>query len=270
MDLLDLAVAKALRAFDRVITGLAGATESAAKRAAATSKSLKKASATTRSRAAAAAGEDTGAWDSAAAAAAKRYERRAAMEALLLCALVGFVVRLLLGDAGVVPTLRALLAPVVRFLADPGATPVEAWEWLVGTGPRAARAAGGQMYTLPPVEGALHRLFVALAASLPSVEHSLIMVRRRSQCTRAARRRFNRAPNTTLRQMPECPLHAARSRAPRPRAQTLILGAGFAAYRYGFEVLTELSGPREAELVRAELRKRVAAAKALLSSGRSA
>ena len=177
MDLIDLAMAKALRAFDRVITGLAGATESAAKRAAATSKNLKKTSALTRSRAAAAAGEDTGAWDAAAAAAAKRYERRAAMEALLLCAVVGFVARLLLGDAGIVATLRALLAPAVRFLADPGAAPVAAWEWLFGTGPRAARAAGGQMYTLPPVDGALHRFFVAAVATLPSVEHSLITVR---------------------------------------------------------------------------------------------
>ena len=197
--MLDLALVRALRAFDRLITGLAGATERAAKRAAATSKSLKKASNSTRARAAAAAGEDTGAWDSAAAAAAKRYERRAAMEALLLCAAVGFVSRLLLGNAGVLPTLRMLLAPLGRFLADPGAKPVAAWEWLFGAGPRAARAAGGQMYTLPPVDGALHRLFVAAYAALPSVEHSLIMVRRgggrgtllgRARVT-AANERFN-------------------------------------------------------------------------------
>ena len=64
-------------------------------------------------------------------------------------------------------------------------------------------------------------------------------------------------------------MQRADARPPPHAAQTLILGAGFAAYRYGFDVLTELSGPREAEMVRAELRKRFAAAKALLSSGRS-
>ena len=207
MDLIDLAAAKALRAFDRVVTTLAGATESAAKKAAKTSKSLKQVSATTRSRAAAAAGEDTGAWDAAAAAAAKRYERRAAMEALLLCAVVGFVARLLLGDAGIVPTLRALLAPALRFVSDPGATPVSVWEWLFGTGPRAARAAGGQMITLPPVEGALHRLFVAAGSAVPSAEHSLVMVRPRPVAAQAPRRTTLQTRNhDSSRQM----LHAAR------------------------------------------------------------
>jgi hypothetical protein len=47
----------------------------------------------------------------------------------------------------------------------------------------------------------------------------------------------------------------------------LILGAGFAVYRYGFDVLTEVSGPREAEMIRAEVRKRVAAFKAALKAG---
>lgn len=52
----------------------------------------------------------------------------------------------------------------------------------------------------------------------------------------------------------------------RARAQTLILVAGVAVYRYGFDVLTEVSGPREAEMARQELKKRSAALKAMLKS----
>ena len=216
-DLVDRVAAKALLVGDRLITGLAGATERAAKRAATTSASLKRTSARTRSAASAARGEDTGAWDAPAAAAARHYERRSAVEALLLCAAAGFFLRLLVGNAGPVLTLRALLKPLWRLLEAPSAAPLEAWAWLVGTGPRAARAAGGHLFTLPPLDGALHRLAAAALAALPSFEHSLVMARQpRSQPARSTR--ANAAFFARLHSAALCALRSLRpARAGTPR-----------------------------------------------------
>ena len=214
-DLVDRLLAKAHLAVDAAISRLAGATEAAAKRASGASKSLKHASSRTKERAATAAGEDSGAWDAGAAAAARHYERRASMEALLLCVVAGFFLRILYMNTGFV--LQAL-SPAKYAFADPGAAPLAVWEWLFGTGPRAARAAGGQMIPLPPIRGVVPRLLSAMLAALPSVEHSVVMVR--AQPLARSQPPPPSAGDATPRRMPEqwCCAHIAASRSAPTRA----------------------------------------------------